>query len=824
MTDAEAERLDRTVAAIEKLPEHVVPKITDPDCTRCPLHEKATNVCIAGRGVVRKPTILFVGQAPGEVEDVRGSIFTGPAGELLEQAIKEFDLNPHYMTNAVKCFPGKKLSGGGDNEPTKDQIKACLPFLQQEIEALQPKVIVCLGNTALKAVAQKSGITTWSGRVVGKRGSATIFGLFHPSYILRSPGQLARFESDCKALRVLLHPEEARAHPRVYEVTPEEARAQLGMMKPPISFDFETTGVKFEGNRLRSYSFSDGERACWVNYEADPEGAGAVLKEFLQSPVPKTAHNSVFECRWSLGLFGIIPRALQYDTMLEAHLLDEEGPKALDALAARYVDAPPWDISQRMAEKGWTYETAPMEELGPYNALDSLYTARVQKAIRPKMTEGLKLCHRTVLLPLAKQCAKFQHRGLKVDMKWTSAVLARFRKEMDATKARFRALPEVKSFEAKLTTEGKKLNMNSPVQISRLFFKRMRLPVFERTASGKPSAREPALMRIPNAPAAVTEYLAWKNKQTSCNNYLIKFPKFCDKKGLIHADFNPARIVTGRIAVTDPPCTNIPDDPLVRGMLVSRWPGGKLASSDYKQLELYLVASESGDDIFLRSIREGTDAHNETAAFIWGKDFVGPSGGKPHCAECELHRAIAKRINFGIVYGVTEYKIAREFNIPVDEAAQIIKGFKRAHPKIFLWMRKQHELARKNGYVVSRFGRVRHLPGIDRMDEKHAAEALRQAGNFPIQSAGADITSTACLLLEAKLKMAKMKSMVIHHNHDALVTDIHPKELHLVPAMIVETMEKEAAAKCPWLKVPLRVDIKVTDRWGGATDPLQETK
>lgn len=795
-------------------------RVLNPACTKCNLCQVASKICLPGRGVAVRPKILFVGQAPCDVDDEGGKIFSGSAGELLQQAIDEYDLNPYYVTNVVKCFPGKKLDGG-DNEPTRAQIKACASYLEAEIQETNPEIIVCLGNVALKHVAKKTGITTWSGKVVGKVGSARVFGLLHPSYVLRLPRELARFELDCKALRALLHGETTGRHPKVEQLDPRQVLATARSLKAPLAFDFETTDLEFIGNRIRCFSFSDGEKSYWVDLEGyrDPAAALSTLRAFLASDIPKIAHNAVFESYWSLGLFGNVPRNLQYDTMLMAHLIDEDGPKSLDVLASKYVNAPPWDISGLRLENGWTFATTPMYVLGPYNALDSLYTRRIWGKLKEKMPadSGLAKCHKTILLPLAKQCAKFQHRGVKLDMDWTSEALAKVRGEMAASEKRFRKVPEVMAFERALAREHKKLKINSPVQMGRLFFRRMKLPVFERTPKGSPSVREPALQRIPSPPLALTEYLEWKTRNTGSNNYLIKFPKFCDPKGLIHADFNPARIVTGRIAASDPPMQNIPDDPLYRGMLVSRWAGGKVASSDYKQLELYLVTSESSDDFFLRAIQDGTDAHSDTAKFIWGKQFhAAPANGKPHCSQCEVYRAIAKRINFGIVYGVTEYKISREFNIPIEEAAYIIKQFKKLHPKIFLWMHRQHEMALKYGFVESRFGRRRRFPGIQTMDDRAQAEALRQAGNFPIQSAGADVTNTACLLLESKMRAQHMKSLLILHNHDSVIVDTHPNELDIIKPIVVSTMETETKEKCPWLKVPLRVDFKLTTRWGGA--------
>lgn len=789
--------------------------LSKPDCTLCPLHKSAKSVCIPGRGNAFQPKILFVGQAPGEMEDEQNKVFAGPAGQLLDMAVKEYGLDSNFMTNAVRCFPGKSPDGG-DNEPSKESIRACAGYLRDEIAAVQPGIIVPLGNVALRAVSGRTGILSFAGRGFNLPDGKLCFPLLHPSFILRQPGQLARFEADCKNLAALLSPQsdKRRTHPKVYEVTPSEFQAQLTFMKPPIAFDFETTGIEFAGHRLRCFSISDGERAVWVDYEKDPVEAGRALEAFLRSPIPKCVHNGVFETRWSLGLFGIIPKNLAWDTMLLAHEHDENGAKRLDLLASSYLDVSTWDIAPPDATEEF-YTNVQMKDLGPYNALDSLYTRRLLPPLKAQLSEGQLNHYKTILLPLSKLCAKLQHRGIMIDQEWTSNLLGRYRAEMENIQRDFIKRPAVQKLIASLGK--KKFNMNSSQQAGKLFFEIMKLPVVERSKkTGRPSAREPALLRIPNAPPEVKMYLDWKTKQTINNNYLEKFPTFCDKKGLIHADFNPARIVTGRIAVTNPPLTNVPDNRLVRGMFVSRWPGGKLVSADYSQLELRLVASEAGDERFIQAFQTGADPHNDTAAEIWGKDFT------------PLNRAIAKNINFGIAYGVTPYKLEKEYSLTKQMSEWIIEQWKKAHPWVFKWMRKVHEEAKKTGQVVSRFGRVRHFPNIKVVqDEKLLAAMLREAGNFPIQSAGADLTTLACLLVEERMRAQKMKSLLCQDNHDAMIVDRHPKEGNEVDALIVDVMENEVPRRCEWLKVPLKVSIKTTTHWGGAehvSDPEVEKK
>lgn len=762
------------------------------------------------------PVIAFVGQAPGRDEDQKGMPFVGPAGQVLQQAVNEFKLQPAFFTNVVRCFPGRDAKGN-DYAPTAGQIEACAPYLENELKKLKPSYIVAVGGHALKALTGRSGVTQWAGTVAGEWKGIPVFAMLHPSFILRKPQELPRFEAHAKALADLLRPKAAKAHPPVQEKTPAGIRKLFERCKSVVAFDYETATFSpwDEGAHIRCVSFSLGNMGYWMRMDA--AGAEETLQWFLESDVPKAAQNAVFEGVWSLATFGIFPNNLEHDTLLLAHLADENGPKGLDMLAARYLGAPNWDIAPKMREKEWTFATAPIEELGPYNALDAAYTAQLVEPILAKLSDGQRSCYQQIMLPLAQLCARMQFRGMHVDKPWAEMAIEKYKVEMVALDAKIRATPEVKKLQRSLP-KGRELNYRSPVQMRKLLFEILELPEGPTTKSGEASTSGQYLERIKNPPALLTNYLDWKERETVIGKYLEKFPKFCDEYDIIHPSHSASRIVTGRTAVTDPPVHGTPkgvigpngkSDGFVRGMFNSRFDGGLIMSSDYKALEFRLVCSESGEKKFIDAFVGGLDPHALTATDLFGKNFT------------PYDRDRAKITNFSLIYGVTEYSLAPKLGMTEAEALKIIIKFKKAHPDIFIWMERQYERARKQKMAVNRFGRVRHLPDVTGMEEWRQNEVFREAGNFPIQSAGADITNLSAIEVDHKLRMMGMKSKLVLVYHDALIVDVHPKEVAPVEALLVKVMQEEIPGRLPWLRLPLTVDLKKWDRWEGAKWPTE---
>jgi DNA polymerase-1 len=772
---------------------------------------------------------MFVGQAPGKDEDRDGRCFIGPAGQLLTQAIRLYKLQPAYVTNAVKCFPQDHKHK--DRDPNKEELAACRPYLDAEIAAAKPKMLVALGNIALKALVGKTGISTWSGRVVGEAQGVPVFALLHPSYILRYPRNKATFESHCRELGYLLRPETKPKGPPVFEVGPKECRGLLRMFQGPVTWDLETTGkFKSEGGRIRTSSWSDGKQAIWLNVEKWGIRAHEVIKEFLESPVAKGAHNCAFETRWAIDEYGVEPVNLHYDTMVMHRQVDENSSHRLNDVAAQLRGTPDWDVWPVMKERGWDYETVPIDRIasyvgddgpvpafpgaGAYGGIDSWETAHLIEPLKKLYNPLMANHYKTIALPMAKMTARMEVRGIKIDVPYCEKIDAEYQEKMDTLATALMAQPPVKKLVEKLESEKKELNFNSDTQMRRLFFDIMKFKTDVKTDTGQNSVAEASIKTLADKSVVVKNYLEWKGMKTLKNNFLQKFPTFADEHGIVRPSMNSAFVVTDRLSVTKPPFQAMPEDPLVRGMVISRFDGGSVISADYKQLEVRLVASESEDKTLIGAITTGQNLHELTARLMFKEKYLGKE---------KTHRlySIAKRINFAIVYGVTAYALAAEFGMTEQEAEAMLASYERAYPNVFKWIRKQHATVDKYGFMVNRFGLHRRFPEIknllrDRVEWKIDA-IHREAANFMIASQGADINNLATIHVDRELRRLGMKTMLVLPVHDSILLDAPAAEAKAAAQICVDQMSTLMMARCPWLLVKLEIDVSITKRWGEAS-------
>ncbi len=232
-------------------------------------------------------------------------------------------------------------------------------------------------------------------------------------------------------------------------------------------------------------------------------------------------------------------------------------------------------------------------------------------------------------------------------------------------------------------------------------------------------------------------------------------------------------------------------------MFCSRWPKGVIGSFDFKQLEMRLVASESNEKRLLEAFKKDVDVHSMTAKSLFGSSFT------------KDQRSIAKRINFGVVYGVTAYTLDKEFDLGVDHATKLMEKFFKSYPAIFQWMKKQRNYVNKHGFIKSRFGRVRRLGDTSLLEDWRRAAVERQAGNFPIQSMGADITNKALINVISGMRRQKLRSKVVHQIHDSILIDIHISELQEIKRNIPSIM----CSGHDFLKCKLEVDSNFDHHW-----------
>src|SRR3990167_9931048 len=308
--------------------------ISDPSCTRCPLHKGIRSVCVPGRGS-EEPTFLFIGQAPGEQEDLANQSWAGPSGKLLTKYIQQYDLRPARLSNAVRCWPPK------DREPKKEEIEACKSYLLAEIKKYNPKYVVAVGGTALTALTGKCGITDWAGREVGNLEGSKVFALLHPSHVLRSPKMAGKFEAGFKALKQAS--QGVKSERKVpFELVPP-AKAMDGLHQHlkggggTVTFDLETTGKHLhDGGKIRCVSLCYGD-TVQVAVGGDDEWVKKLLG-YLGEHCRLNAHGGVFERRWMLDLGLGEPLDMIYDTMLLDYCFFEERMHDLESVAGYWLD------------------------------------------------------------------------------------------------------------------------------------------------------------------------------------------------------------------------------------------------------------------------------------------------------------------------------------------------------------------------------------------------------------------------------------------------------------------------------------------------------
>lgn len=569
---------------------------------------------------------------------------------------------------------------------------------------------------------------------------------------------------------------------------------KFSKLKGVVAFDFETDGItKFCQGKIRLAGFSDSNTTFWTD---DLKAIAEFLKAGTHELV---AHNAVFELRACKENFGFFPKNVKYDTMAIHYLTDEATSHSLDEVAKQHLGVHTWDIADQMARNNWNWATVPVEVLGPYCAKDAMYTKQLLDVFLKKTPKGIMKVHKKILLPLIKTCAKMEYYGIKIDVDYSKNLSKEYQKKMDVYRKEFLDTPVIAKAMRRVGLDDD-LNMNSAPQMRKLFCNGLKFKIEEKTGTGLPSVREENIMKFKDHPGVQT-YLDWKTSQTVKTNFIDKFSEFGDKDGIIHSHMNPCFVTTGRLSVTKPNMQAIPTNPEVRGMFVSRFKGGCMVSADFKQLEMRLVASESGETRLLDAFKRGDDVHDLTAKLLFGEDFS------------KEERTVAKRVNFGIVYGAGPSKLVREFNMSWEQAESLINRFNKAYPNLYRWMKQQREYVHKHGVVLSKFGRIRRLGNTKGLPEWQVASIERQAGNFPIQSQGADLTNVCLVKAYREFTKRKLRSRIVLQVHDSIVVDTKPDEKDEVIEILTNVMTKEVPEKCSWLRVKIEIDIQVTERW-----------
>jgi len=533
--------------------------------------------------------------------------------------------------------------------------------------------------------------------------------------------------------------------------------------------------------------------------QLDREQVLAALKPYLEDAgKSKLGHHLKYD-RHVLANHGIALAGQRFDSMLESYVLNSVATRHdMDSAAEKYLGVKTIhfeDVAGKGA-KQITFNQVDVDRATEYSAEDADVTLRLHQALWPKIeaTPRLQALYETIEQPLVAVLYRMERTGVLVDaalLKAQSAELA----------ARMRELKALAHAEA-----GGPFNVDSPKQLQEILFGKLGIPVTRKTPTGQPSTAEDVLDELAATYPLPKLILEYRGVAKLKSTYTDKLPEQIDPRtGRIHTSYHQAVAATGRLSSTDPNLQNIPirtpEGRRIRQAFVAP-PGWSLVAADYSQIELRIMAHLSGDESLLRAFAEDRDIHQATAAEVFGLELASVSADQ---------RRSAKAINFGLIYGMSAFGLARQLGIGRGDAQKYVDLYFERYPGVKRYMDETRRQARATGFVETVFGRRLYLPEIQSRNQALRQYAERSAINAPMQGTAADIIKRAMIDVDDWLQHSQAPARLIMQVHDELVLEVADEAIGTVVAQLRDHMARAAE-----LKVPLKVDVGVGRNWDEA--------
>ncbi|HBC3533983.1 TPA: DNA polymerase I [Vibrio vulnificus] len=577
-----------------------------------------------------------------------------------------------------------------------------------------------------------------------------------------------------------------------------------------FAFDTETDSLDYMVANLVGLSFAVAEgEAAYVpvahDYLDAPEQLDrdwvlAQLKPLLEDDTKaKVGQNLKYDAS-VLARYGIEMKGIKHDTMLASYVYNSVGGKHdMDSLALRFLQHSCISFEQ-LAGKGknqLTFNQIDLNEAAVYAAEDADVTLRLHNRLfaNIEQDEKLKAIYQEIEVPLVPVLSRMERTGVLIDDMKLSA-------QSQEIAVRLGEL-EQKAYEI----AGQPFNMNSPKQLQTILFEQMGLPVIKKTPSGTPSTAEEVLQELAldyPLPSVIMEYRGLAKLKST---YTDKLPKMINPHtGRVHTSYHQAVTATGRLSSTDPNLQNIPirneEGRRIRQAFVAPH-GYKILAVDYSQIELRIMAHLSGDQALLDAFQQGKDIHAATAAEIMGVSIEQVSSEQ---------RRRAKAVNFGLIYGMSAFGLAKQLGIPRGEAQAYMDKYFERYPGVMQYMEDTRSNAAQHGYVETIFGRRLHLPEITSRNVMRRKAAERAAINAPMQGTAADIIKKAMLLVDQWIQEeGNGRVKLLMQVHDELVFEVEESCLTEIESKVQQLMESAAQ-----LNVPLVAEAGHGDNWDQA--------
>ncbi|MEH6641575.1 DNA polymerase I [Vreelandella glaciei] len=574
-------------------------------------------------------------------------------------------------------------------------------------------------------------------------------------------------------------------------------------------FDLETTSLNYMDAEIVGIGVSlEAGEAAYIpvahDYldapqQLDRKAVLAALKPLLEDPTKtKIGQNLKYDisvlANYEIAVVG--PFA---DTMLASYVLNSTATRHdMDSLALKYLGEKTIsfeDIAGKGA-KQLTFNQIALEQAVPYACEDVDITLRLQQTLRPQVENEGRLAEVLdhIELPLIKVLSRIERNGVAVDAE-------RLHEQSQQLDQRIREL-EREAFEL----AGREFNLGSPKQLGEILFEEQKIPVLKKTPKGAPSTAEGVLEELAldyPLPKVIMQHRGLAKLKST---YTDKLPRLLNKAtGRVHTSYHQAVTATGRLSSSDPNLQNIPirteEGRKIRQAFIAR-PGYRIVAADYSQIELRIMAHLSEDKGLLEAFAEGRDIHTATAAEVFGTSLEKVSGDQ---------RRSAKAINFGLIYGMSAWGLARQLRIERNQAQTYIDRYFDRYPGVARYMERIRSQAAEDGFVETVLGRRLYLPEIQSQNRNRRQGAERTAINAPMQGTAADIIKQAMINVDAWLEEGEFDALMVMQVHDELVFEVAEKQVEAFIKQVQTRMQGAAA-----LKVPLIVEAESGANWDEA--------
>ncbi|MDD5402985.1 MAG: DNA polymerase I [Sulfuricella sp.] len=572
-----------------------------------------------------------------------------------------------------------------------------------------------------------------------------------------------------------------------------------------VSLDTETTGLDPMRARLVGISFAiTPHQAAYLplahHYAGAPQQLDFAktlerLKPWLENPAkPKLGQNLKYDSH-IFANHGIALQGITHDTLLQSYVLESHKTHDMDALAARHLGIKTLTYAE-VAGKGAKqigFAQVALDTATAYAAEDADITLQLHHNLYPQISRDARLdfIYREIEVPVSQVLFHVERNGVLIDSK------------LLANQSRVLGEKMLTLEQEAYQLAGQPFNLNSPKQIQEILFGRLGLPIKKKTPGGAPSTDEDVLQQLALDYPLPKILLDFRGLSKLKSTYTDKLPRMVDPAtGRVHTSYNQAVAVTGRLASADPNLQNIPvrseEGRHIREAFIAP-PGSRIVSADYSQIELRIMAHLSGDANLLRAFAAGEDIHRATAAEIFS------------CTPLEVtpeQRRYAKVINFGLIYGMSSFGLASQLNIDRSAAQAYMERYFERYPGVARYMEHTRDMAKRQGYVETVFGRRLWLPEINAASGPRRQAAERAAINAPMQGTAADLIKLAMIAVHRWLQEEKMQTLLVMQVHDELVLEVPQAELALVKHELPRLMAGVAS-----LAVPLVAEVGEGANW-----------